>query len=252
MVRNWFGAIIGLTLGTAAPSSAYAQSEWEYSLSAYGWFTGLSSQVETRFGDVDSDASFSDILEQLNMAAFATFEARRARWALVTDLNYASLTAEQDAPVSLAFEDIEADTRLTVFSTLAAYAVVDRSDLRIDLAGGFRYYDLDMDVTFNAAAAANDRSDSFGDSWIDAVVGARMRAELSDAWFVDGFADIGGFGVGDASDISWQVYAGVGYRLNEMWSLRGGYRYLSLDKDIGGRDTELELYGPVLGVTARF
>jgi opacity protein-like surface antigen len=232
--------------------SAQAQSQWEYSLSVYGWFTGLSSELETRFGTVEADLTFGDIWEQLNIAAFASFEARNGPWALVTDLNFADLTAEEDTPAGLAFSDVDVDTRLTVFSALAAYSVVDRPDLRVDLAGGFRYYDLDIDVALNAAAAENDRSASFGDSWIDPVVAARVRADVSDAWFVDGFADVGGFGFEDASDLSWQVYGGVGYRFDETWSLRGGYRYLSIEKEIGGRDTRLELYGPVVGVTARF
>jgi hypothetical protein len=119
-------------------------------------------------------------------------------------------------------------------------------------AAGLRYYDLGIDVGLNAAAAANDRSTSFGDDWIDAVVGARVHADLSDAWYVDGFVDVGGFGWGNSSDLSWQAYGGVGYRFNETWSLRAGYRYLSVDKDIDGRDASLELFGPVLGLTARF
>jgi len=253
MTLRSLGALAGLGLGAAVTAgSAHAQSQWDYSLSVYGWFTGLSAELETRFGDVEADLTFGDIWEQLNIAAFASFEARNGRWALVTDLNFASLTAEEDTPSGLAFSDVEVDTRLTVFSAVAAYAVVDRPDLRVDLAGGFRYYDIGIDVALNAAAAANDRSASFDDSWIDPVVGARMRADVSDAWSVDGFADVGGFGVGDASDLSWQVYGGVGYRFNETWTLRGGYRYLSIEKEIGGRDTRLELYGPVLGVTARF
>ncbi len=241
-----------LALALVVPGTANAQQGWEYSLSVYGWFTALSSEVETRFGAVEADLDFGDIWDQLDIAAFASFQARNGRWALVTDLNYASLTAEEDTPRGLAFEDVDVDTRLSVFSALAAYSIVDRPDLRVDVAGGIRYYDLDIDVALNAAAAAGDRSASFGDSWIDPVVGARFHAPVSEAWFVDGFADVGGFGIGGASDLSWQIYAGVGYSFNETWALRGGYRYLSVDQEIQGRDTRLELYGPLLGVTARF
>lgn len=246
-------ALAGFVLCAATMAGgAQAQSQWDYSLSAYGWFTALSNDLETPFGAVETELSFGDIWDDLNIAAFAAFEARNGRWALVTDLNYASLTSGQDTPVGIAFDSVDVDTRLTVLSALAAYAIVDRDDLRVDLAGGVRYYDLDIDVALNAAAAANDRAAAFSESWVDPVVGARMRADLSDAWFVDGFADVGGFGLGNASDLSWQVFGGAGYRFNATWSLRAGYRYLSVDKDIDGRDTRLELYGPVVGVTARF
>jgi opacity protein-like surface antigen len=231
---------------------AKAQSQWDYSLSAYGWFTALSNEVDTTFGAVETELSFGDIWDDLDIAAFAAFEARNGRWALVTDLNYASLTSEKDTPMGIAFDSVDVDTRLTVLSALAAYAVVDRDDLRVDPAGGVRYYDIDIDVALNAAAAANDCAAAFSESWIDPVVGARMRANLLNAWFFDGFADIGGFGLGDASELSWQVFGGAGYRVNATWSVRAGYRYLSVDKEIDGRDTRLELYGPVVGVTARF
>ncbi len=245
-------ALCAATLAGGATAQTGSQSQWEYALSAYGWFTALSNELETPFGTVETELSFGDIWDDLDIAAFAAFEARNGRWALVTDLNYASLTSGKNTPLGIAFASVDVDTQLTVLSALAAYAVVDRDDLRVDLTGGVRYYDLDIDVALNAAAAANDRTAAFSDSWVDPVVGARMRAELSDAWFVDGFADIGGFGLGDASNLSWQVFGGAGYRFNETWSLRGGYRYLSVDKEIDGRDLRLELYGPVLGVTARF
>lgn len=247
------GVAAGLACVTfAAAGEAQAQSDWEYALSAYGWFTGMSTELDTAFGTVEAELSFGDIWDQLDFAAFGTFEARNGRWALVTDLNYAKLSAGNDTPVGLAFDSVTVDTRLTIISALAAYSIIDRSDLRVDLAGGIRYYDVSIGVDLTAALPIDNRSASFGDSWVDPVVGVRMRAPLSDDWFFNGFADVGGFGLGDASDLSWQVYAGVGYHFNETWSIQGGYRYLSIDKEIDGRDTRLELYGPLIGVTARF
>jgi opacity protein-like surface antigen len=235
-----------------AQAQAQAQSEWEYALSGYGWFTGLSTELDTAFGTVEAELSFGDILDELDFAAFAAFEARNGRVALVTDLAYAKISANNDTPVGLAFDSVAVDTRLTIFSAFAAYSVIDRSDLRVDLAGGFRSYDVSIDVDLTAALPIGNRSASFGERWVDPVVGARVRAPLSDDWFFNGFVDVGGFGLGDASDLSWQIYAGVGYEFNETWSMQGGYRYLSIDKEIDGRDTHLELYGPLIGVTARF
>jgi opacity protein-like surface antigen len=248
---------VGIVAGFAcaalvAADQAQAQSEWEYSLSGYGWFTGMSTELDSAFGAVETELSFGDIWDQLDFAAFGAFEARNGRWALVTDLNYAKLSAENDTPVGLAFDSVTVDTRLTIVSALAAYSIIDRPDLRIDLAGGLRYYDLSIGVDLTAAMPVNNRSSSFGDSWVDPLLGARVRAPISDDWFFNGFVDVGGFGLGNSSDLSWQVFAGVGYDFNETWSIQGGYRHLSIDKEIDGRDTRLELYGPLIGVTARF
>ena len=44
----------------------------------------------------------------------------------------------------------------------------------------------------------------------------------------------------------------VGYRFNERWSTQVGWRYMDVQKDIGGLDTSLGLSGPLIGVSARF
>jgi hypothetical protein len=62
-------------------------------------------------------------------------------------------------------------------------------------------------------------------------------------------ADYGGFG---GSDSSWQAFASLGYQIDDRWSVQGGWRYLSLETEIEGRDVEMDLSGPLLGLTVRF
>lgn len=234
------------------PAAAQAQAtDWTYTATVYGWFTGLNSTVETQFGDLEADLDFADIWDSLDMAFFGGFEARNGRWALVTDLIYSDLSSSEDTPFGVLFRRGEVETRMTLFSAYAAYAVVDRPGLRFDVAGGFRYNDVDIDVRLVGNQAAT-RSFSSSDSWVDPLVGFRVTADFTDRWYGTAFADVGGFGVDNASDLTWQAYAGVGYRFNDTWSVQGGYRTLSIDRDFDGRDVSLGLYGPVLGVQARF
>ena len=44
----------------------------------------------------------------------------------------------------------------------------------------------------------------------------------------------------------------LGYKFNDRWSVQGGWRQLSLKKEIKGVDTSIDLGGPLLGLTARF
>ena len=55
-----------------------------------------------------------------------------------------------------------------------------------------------------------------------------------------------------SSDDTWQAFTSVGNRFNDRWSTQLGYRYMSIEKEIGGADTSIELYGPLLGATAHF
>lgn len=235
----------------AAAGPAAAQEQWDYTASVFGWFSGLKSEVATPFGSVEAELDFSDVWESLNTAFFGSFEARNGRWALITDLILADLSAEQDIPPGASFNSAEVDTRLTLLSAYAAYSVVDDPGFRVDLGAGLRYADADLDVLLRGAAAPTTRL-SLSDSWVDPLIGARMRYDLSNAWFANAAADVGGFGIGEASDLTWQAYAGVGYRFNDTWSMQAGYRYLYIDKSFDGPDVTLELYGPMIGLQASF
>ena len=237
----------------ALPAAATAQtSDWTYSASFYTWFTALGTTVDTPFGEVETELDFGDVWDALDIAFMGSFEARQGRWGLVTDLIYSDLSSEEDTPFGLRFDKAEVETKMTIFSAYAAYRVTDTPDVIFDVAAGFRYYNLDLDTRLVGAGAQSDQTFSNNESWVDPTLGARVRVDFSDRWFGNGFADVGGFGLDDSSELSWQAYAGVGYRFNETWSMQLGYRYMSIEKKIDDLDLTLELSGPMLGVTANF
>lgn len=225
------------------------ESNWEYSATFYGWFTGISNTVETPAGDVKTEVDFSDVWDSLDLTLMGTFEARRNRWSFIGDLVYSDLSASNDTPGPV-FNAAKVETEMTLLSAYAAYRVVDTADAALDIGGGLRWYDVDIDVGLTGGPLPGNRS--FGDNWVDPVLAARLAVPLSGDWFAAGMVDVGGFGIGDASDLSWQVLASIGYKFNETWSARFGYRYMSIEKKIDGTDIDLELYGPVIGITARF
>lgn len=136
-----------------------------------------------------------------------------------------------------------------MFSGYAAYRVDETSRSSIDLAAGFRAYDMQVDGALNTGGGA---SVPFGgsESWVDPIIAIRGNWALSEKWLLTGFADIGGFGVG--SDLTWQVMATFDYQLNDSWALRFGYRYLEIDKPVGGNDLKTGISGPIFGATYRF
>ena len=248
--RARLAALAGLT-AIALPVAAQAQS-WEYSVSLYGWMSGIDTSVDTPLGTVETELSFSDVLDNLDFAAFGSFEARNGPWVVLGDLNYSALSTSSDSPFGVVFSDVEVETKLTIASAFGGYAVVDRPDLRIEAGGGLRFYDMSVDTRLVGNPGVADRTFAQSDSWVDAIVGLHLRAPISERWFARGFADVGGFGLGDSSELSWQIYAGGGYSFNETWAVEFGYRYLSIEKEFDNATVKLDLSGPVIGVTARF
>ncbi len=238
-----------LVLIAALSAGPVAAQDWTFDATLYGWIPGLSVSLDTALGEIETESSGSDALEDLDMAFMGTFEARTGRWGLLGDLIYADLSATEDTPFGLAFSDAEVETRLVAFSGYAAYRVHDSPRLAFDVAGGFRTFGLDVDASLKSAGRVRDRDFSAEETWTVPLVGARVTAPFNDRWFGAAFADVGGLS-GDSS--TWQALATVGYRFDARWSARFGYRYMSIEKEIDGRDLTVGLSGPVIGISARF
>ena len=242
--------VVSVVSVSGLPAAAGA-SEWRYSATIYGWLTSLSAELGTPLGTVEVDQSLSDILDQLDFAAFGSFEARQGPWGLIADLAHADLS-QTTAPLPGApFGGVRVDTRVTAISGYAAYRLVETGTAGLDIAGGLRWYDLSVRANFNSAGAPPlgiDRSDS----WVDPVIGARAVWEFGEGWRGAVSLDAGGFGIGSASDLSWQAAAELEYALGDRWSMLFGYRHLSIDRPANGRTRTLEISGPVIGMRARF
>ncbi|TDL86329.1 hypothetical protein [Meridianimarinicoccus aquatilis] len=241
---------IALVAAACLPTFAHA-GDWAYSATLYGWMAGLDTSIETAQGTLETELSFADVLEKLDAAFFGAFEAQSEKLGFILDLNHTNLTASKDTPFGAAFRSATVETTLSIASGYATWRVSETAAAQVDIAGGFRAYDLDLDVTLNANTLPT-RSFTDGDRWVDPLVGFRVQLPISDRWSASALADIGGFGIGNASEMSWQATATVEYSFNETWALRAGYSHMDIDKDLDGRDVTLTLSGPVLGISARF
>lgn len=245
MFRTSIPIVALLVAGPAAAQDA----QWTYEASLYGWLPGASTTVDTRFGSVESDTSGSDALSDLQMAFMGTFQARNGKWGVIGDLLYVDLGQSADSPLDLRFKDVDVDVRMTAFSGYVTYRVHEENGVAVDLAGGFRYFDASLDTALNSADARPDVDFDENESWAVPLLGARVIVPFNDKWFGTAFGDFGGTG---NDDQTWQVFASVGYKFNERWSTQLGYRYMSVEKEIGGADTTIDLSGPLLGVSMTF
>ena len=59
-------------------------------------------------------------------------------------------------------------------------------------------------------------------SWVDPFVGGRIFIPLDKKWYIGLRGDIGGFGIGNASDIALNGIASINWQINEVFSLHAG------------------------------
>ena len=101
----------------------------------------------------------------------------------------------------------------------------------------------------------DDRFVSGGESRVDPLVGLRMGWDMSYRWVFGFEGDVGGFGIGDAAQFSWQAEVEFGYRVSKRVAIIGGYRVLKYDTVTGRGEerngTDLRQAGPFFGAGIR-
>lgn len=224
-------------------------SGWTFALSPYVWMPGIGASVATEWGTVEVNKSSREVVSKLNVAFMGTFEARHGRWGLIADLFYADISHSRTTPLGLLFAQGRIDTLAKALSGYAAYRVEENERVTLDLMAGFRVNSVDLDLSLAPGLLAGQRIGVSG-TWIDPLIGGRARLAITDRWFATAIADVGGFSV--AADLTWQAFASLGYQFNDRWSVQGGWRYVSIKKEIEGRIVETDFSGPLLGFTARF
>lgn len=251
MKPTGFALAAVVAFGSVGAASAQNHSAgWTYTISPYVWASG----IEGRSGlgglpPQDIDLSFNDVLDNLDLSLSAMIEMRRDRLSFSFDYFYASLGTSVMTPQGVAASTINVSSTTQFGTLLAGYSYVDTSTTTVDIVGGARIWDAD--TTFNFAGGALDgRSPGDGDTWIDPMIGAKFRHEVSPSVYVAGWGMIGGFGV--ASDSVWDAMLGVGYEFNSGFSVFGGYRSVSVDYNDNGFVWDVTQEGPILSASFRF
>ncbi|MBI4831467.1 MAG: hypothetical protein HY801_07915, partial [Candidatus Lindowbacteria bacterium] len=212
------------------------------------------------------DASFSDILDHLDLAVQVHLEARNGKWGLFLDPTYMKLSGDEDVSsargVFGADVEVTAETWLVEFGgfyRVGEWPVGDDAtrSLVFDVLAGGRYFYLNNEIEIEGTGPLGlDVDVDESKDWVDPIVGGRVFLDLSDKFKVGLRADVGGFDVGNTSDFAWNVLAALGYDLSENTTLWAGYRHLEVDYDDGsGSDLfvyDVEMSGPIVGMAIRF
>jgi opacity protein-like surface antigen len=214
------------------------------------------------------DLTFGDVLDYLNFTALGRVEAWNGKWGLTFDGTYMFLGANGSfhGRRDVVRFNLNADVRLGMADFGLAYRIYeqrfgnnDEQCLILEPYGGLRYAYLRQRIDLNVdLGEVGSRGATLGTSedWVEPFVGGRVVLKLNDQWSLNTRADAGGFGIGSASDLTWQVAGGVDYKITKNITFNGGYRYVDLDYSRGSGSDEfgirLKAQGPILGLTITF
>lgn len=229
---------------TTAPSSG----DWWFRVAPYGWLTAIDGDVGVGPLSSPVDISMSDILDSVDMTYMAVIEAGYGRWSLGVDVTYAKLS-QDIAGGGFLFDSFRIEQKQWMLTPILAYRAVETETYHMDVFAGTRTTILDVELTGRFAHGGEATAGRDTD-WTDPIVGIRGQAALSEKFFFRYYGDIGGFGV--SSDLTWQTFAGIGYKISDNIGVAAGYRALGIDYSKDGLSIDTLTHGPVIGLEVRF
>lgn len=226
------------------------RDDWSFSISPYVWAASLEGTVGVDgLPALDIDASFGDILRNLDLAAMTVVELRYQRFGLYADIVFTNISVDGDPRREILFDDADVRNELFIGTFGGAYRILESERGHLDLLAGARAWSVDTRLNLDGGLLDDQEVES-NQNWVDPVIGIKGRFNLGRGLYLNGLAHAGGFGI--ASDLTWDVFGGIGYQFNETVSAIAGYRHLEVDYDNSGFSFDVELSGPVIGATIRF
>lgn len=227
-----------------AGQAAVLDDDWRFQITPYVWMAGLDGSVRPFQGAPTANVSksFSDILQDLDVAFFLTGTARKDRWVLLGDVSHATTSDSASLPLGLS---ARAEVRQTSMTLLGGYNWQLGQQSSLDLMGGARLWIINAKVSVANLASARSRT-----TFVDPVVALRWRYDFAPRWSSLAYVDVGGFAVG--SDFTWQALGSVNYQVRDNFYLSLGYRHLHVDYRSGGTRLDFGQGGPLIGATFQF
>jgi hypothetical protein len=268
-LRSLLAALPVLAVLVPGAPAAQPADAWKYEASVYFFMSDVGGRVTFPPTGASKDATveIDEILENLKMGFMGSFEARRGRWGVFTDLAYMDVGNVQENSKALSIgnvgipADVSArlsfDLKLWAWSLLGTHALVADRDFQLDVLAGTRVLDVrpKVDYSLSGNVGPIELPDRAGrrevkeQNW-DLLVGVKGRAGFSSdggKWFVPYYLDVGA----GESKLTFQAMAGVGYGFG--WGdLTVSWRYLEYQMKSGKPIEELTFNGPQVAASFRW
>ena len=231
---------LGSVCITYADTEDVESEQWEFEFTPYIWAAGLDGDVSAGgvSSPINNDFNFL-VLENLDLAGSATFEARKQNWALLLDGLYTRYSDDFSNPTF--------NTKLVDKSGFFEAAISYRFEKLkfLEVIAGARYVFVNLDISLTPGPDVESSK-----NWVDPVLGLRFTWEMAENWTMRLRGDLGGFGAG--SDFVSSAALTIMYHLSDTFSLNVGYRFMKGEFEDRDFIHDVSLSGFGLGLGIRF
>jgi len=243
------------------PFSLFGQGHWlsdvddragEWWVIPYFWFSEGDSTVKVNGSNGENfEGSLGDIFDFTDYSLSARVEVWMRRWGLTFDFLSSSLwdeaqvdsTTRANLNAKLFFADVGGSYLL---GQLPLAGETER-ELSLELMGGGRFVNMNTDLEFVPGGTQKNNQ-----NWVEPFGGLRTYFRFAERWDLMVRGDVGGFGIGSGSELTWNFVTDLSFYLDGGISLFLGYRILDLEtkNESGANQSEFNgrLSGPTLGI----
>jgi hypothetical protein len=240
-----------------APAPVEEKDRWRFSVTPFLWFPTLDSRVTVDGKSASTSTSFQDLASHLDLAVMAHAEARKGPWGVFIEGTWTDLSSEGTPP---ALGETTVSMQQFIGEGAVAYRFFEgpvgsgegeefKENLSLDVYAGARYTRFHTKVNPTAYGSATDSMD-----WIDGIVGARARFEVSPKVSLFAVGDGGGFQGND--DNSWFFMGGLEWKPSAAYGFQLTYAVLQQKYSEGGGSGDphlsIKMSGPMLGFAFYF
>lgn len=230
-----------------APSPA-PPNPWAATLELYG-FAPIRTTGDTRVRGftAETDLWLGDLIPLIQMTASARGSLEQGRFGLLADLSYNRIgdSLARTTPRGLLTGKASVTNNLGIYDLALRYrlgaresAVAAPGSWSVIPYAGVRLVDVGLGV--EAELRGNgpfglrlQRQGDLNRTWAQALLGTQATVFLSPRLRAFGRADIGGFGLGGAEDLSGNAQLGLGYAVGNSTDLNLSWRYMGVAYDNG-------------------
>ena len=248
-----------------APAVPGAAGEWKVSVMPYVWVPDVEGNATVQGVKTPANWSSRETLQKLDFTTAGRIEAWKNGWGLIFDGLYVKTGGSNNHPAG-AITSVDINAELLMLDVAGSYRLVDAfigtgaddeqgtryPRFVFEPIAGLRFVYLKQKVVANGPGIVVQDSTTY----VEPFVGGRVALDVTEHVAVQVRGDIGGFGIGEASDKTWNIIPGVVWRISDRISFTAAYRITALDfsKD-SGTDTfehDTTLKGPLVGLGIHF
>jgi len=243
--------------GQDQPKPATVGDTWRVKVVPYVWVPQISGHATADVGGLGVrtpvDASFNEVVDELNYEAAGRVEAWKGNLGVFVDALFVGVGDDThvldrvDAHTNIKLAYVELGMGYRVLNT--ALGNDETHLLTVEVMGGGRYMYANVEVR-NAPLP----NPEYSKSWVDPFVGGRVRVGINERLAMSCRANAGGFGIGSCSKSVYDALVAVEYQLSERTTVEAGYRWMDIDKhfDRAGNglrnQLDVRLDGPYIGL----